>query len=301
MASRFASNAREAGQIVYSRYGEVPIKVETASWGNDFLVSARGPDGKTSCRVIEHENQIGQGRDSAMGSQLYMRHSMIEDLRRPTYAEPIYAGNVRLTDSVSGRKPPTPIEEQSETELLAAMDQLSARILPLDSGLALEIGDLHSRIQECLKQRVRERRAEARGEFDALTQQGRQALQELRKLEAERDGIREDMNRVIFRLNGAKKRLQVVKAQRPVEDDFPSQEDVAGWQEKFDAAKAEADELQRQVSEMQDDYRRASAPVAIAKRSVAEIRQKRDAARRRAGIKAASEQPDEMEESLRAV
>ena len=235
-----------------------------------------------------------------MGSQIYMRHSMIEDLRRPSYAEPMYAGNVRLVDNVSGRKPSTPIEEQSETELLAALDQLSGRLLNLDQALAMEAGDLHSRIQECLKQRVRERRAEARGEFDALTQQGREALKNLRTLEAERDGIREDMNRVITRLNGAKKRLQVVKAQRPHEDDFPSLEDVAGWQEKFDAATAEADSLQAEVSSMQDDYRRASAPVAIAKQQVNRIRAERNAARQRAGIKAASEQPDETEESLRA-
>jgi len=297
------ANESMAANRVYQTFGELAESVDTTSWG-DFAVGVTDARGFRHVRIVERErsSQPGRGRDSSMAGQLFNRQSMISDLRRAPYAMPsMEVGNVRLIDSVSGAKPPVPLEERDEGYLLAAMDTLSGRILPLDSALALEIGDLHQRITRFLKGRERERRAAARAECDRLTAEGREALATLRKLESERSMTQDDRNRVIIRLNGAKQKLQAVKQGRPHDSEFPTETELDDWQAKFDAAKAEADELQRQVDELRDEYRRQGAGVSLARQRVNQIRAERNAARTRAGIRTAGEQQDgdEIEEGLR--
>ena len=222
--------------------------------------------------------------------------SMISQMRTPSWGSQPVILNTRMPSAPQ----PKPVTPDAPTERLALkqLDELGATLLALDGDFINALIPFDRAIRKALAGRVRERQDEARQEFDKLTGEGRKALDAVTRLQDEKDGIREDLNRVITRLNGAKQRLQVVRHAKPSDASFPTRAEYDEWETRLNASKAEADAVEAEADALRSDIRAKSVEITFAKQELNRIRIERDSARRRAGIKPAGESQDVTAESL---
>ena len=210
--------------------------------------------------------------------------------------------NITVRDSGPSRKRTKPEpEREPEDKILDALDSLGAGLLAEFPEVAARMVEFDREVRQLVQGRRKSTLSEARDEFDALTEQGRDALEKLQRLEREREELREDRNRAITASNAAKARLRAVERAKPSDDEFPSREEIAAWQQKLTTARAEAADAAKPEDELQGAIRAKSAEIAILKSELRSIRAKRNAARERAGIAAPGPAPeaDSEVESLR--
>ncbi len=297
-ATKPAADATEAGRNVYLNFGEPIISVEQTNWG-DWAVHSKDARGKDNLRIVEHAN-TAVARDT-MNTQTFPQRSMISEMRGGQGPLALDVPTTITVRDVPARKRTKPEpQREPEDQILDALDSLGAGLLAEFPEVAARMVEFDREVRQLVQGRRKSTLSEARDEFDALTEQGRDALEKLQRLEREREELREDRNRAITASNAAKARLRAVERAKPSDDEFPSREEIAAWQQKLTTARAEAADAAKPEDELQGAIRAKSAEIAILKSELRSIRAKRNAARERAGITAPGpNQADSEAESLR--
>ena len=298
-ATKPAADATEAGRNVYLNFGEPIISVEQTNWG-DWAVHSKDARGKDNLRIVEHAN-TAVARDT-MNTQTFPQRSMISEMRGGQGPLALDVPTTITVRDVPARKRPKPEpQREPEDQILDALDSLGAGLLAEFPEVAARMVEFDREVRQLVQGRRKSRVSEGRAEFDLLTEQGREKLGEIEKLEAERDELRQERNRQIAAANAANIKFQSVKRAKPADENFPSRQEVERWQTQLAEARGEVDRAQRPVDDLQGQIRGLTAQISIAKSELRSIRAKRNAARERAGIAApAPAQESEIEaESLR--
>lgn len=170
-------------------------------------------------------------------------------------------------------------------------------LLGLDKGFMELLVPFSRAVTARLRAIEKERRDAAKAEYDELTVRGRRKLEELKRLGAERDGLRADLNRLITARNSASARLQAVKRSKPSDASFASHEEFDSWEVKLKTARREFDKAEREADALRSEMRSYIPRLMELKSELSELRAKREAVRKRAGLRAAGEEQANEEES----
>lgn len=310
-------SAQDAGRAIYTTFGEVPEHVESTAWGDYFVVS-KGQRGQT-VRIVQaqrsqathieyrnfsdrraasaHDSQPIQRREEMrQGEGQFPQRSMITAMRQPAWGS---APSIILNDAAPTRKPQfvTP-EMATEALALKRLDDLETTLIELDSDFTAVLVPIDREIRKRLNARVKTRRDEARAEFDKLTGEGRKALERLTALQAERSARQDDLNRAVMIRNTASQKYQSVRRTKPSDSSFPTRTEYDTWERRMDEAKAAFDAAEGEADALRSEMRARAAAISLCKAELAELRARRESARKRAGIKPAGESQDVTAESL---
>lgn len=295
------ATARDAAQAVYEHFGEPCLSSTEMPWG-DFGIVSQDARGRQNIRIVPRERNPQNSID----------YRNFADRRQATArdAQPVQEGGKMTFDSF-GERPlqlhpqfmPAPPrrnigdEEPSEHLALAKLDELEGVLLGLDRSFMQELVPFNRAVTAKLRARTKARKDEARQEFEKFTTEGRRKLAELRKLEAERDGLRADLNKAIINRNGASARYQAVKRQKPQDSEFPDTASFDAWENRMKQARAELDKAESEADALRAEARSYIPGIAELKHELASLRARRENARRRAELRAQGEGQDSEEEA----
>lgn len=206
---------------------------------------------------------------------------------------------ITVRDAAPARKRQPEPEREGEDALLHYLDAMGAALLREFPAFAAKAVAFDAEVRAMVQERAKARESEAREQFDTLTAEGRTALAKVEKLEAERNQLREDLNRAIAQSNGSKQRRAAIERAKPSDDEFPTRAQIAEWQQRYAKARKEVQEAEAAVDALRGDIRSKTAAIAIVKSELYAIREKRNAARRRLDPNHAPAEADPATETFR--
>ncbi|MHB1959406.1 MAG: hypothetical protein ACYCO5_10285 [Acidobacteriaceae bacterium] len=189
-------------------------------------------------------------------------------------------------------------DEDKEDAILQTLDSLSAQLLALDGEIAVMQIPFDAAIRKSVKARKRERLESIRIEYDELGLQGREQLAELQKLLGKDETIRSDYRDSQKRHFEARNAAAKVKAQKPLDRNFPSASDIAEWRDRMREATAHVSAAAEPEEELRGQLRSSGATIAQSKASLRELRDRRKTLAEKLGIAQPPSDAEPESESL---